>query len=510
MSFSLSVSRKLVSLGVALLGLAAATQAQTNLALNKATTCSASPKQASSLAVDGNTATRWESAYSDPQWIYVDLGASTTINQVTLVWEAANAKNYTVDVSNDKTTWTTVATKTNMANSARTDNVTFNAVTYRYVRMNGTARNLTYGYSIWEFRVFNTGVTTYTLSTTVSPSGSGTVSLSPAGGSYASGTSVTVTASPGAGYVFSKWSGASTSTSNPVTITMPASNTSITATFTASPTKYTLSTTVAPSGSGTVTLSPTGGSYTSGTSVTVTATPGAGYVFSKWSGASTSTGNPVTITMPANNTSVTATFTAMPGAGGWVTGNDANDVALPADGAHAIIGSLTPNNPEGSMTLAFDAMTVMSAIGEASYGVGGFTCHNNAQSRTISLNPSGLDVMDGPNNTQMYAGFIYVSGSIQTPLVLTDKVTIKNWSIEAPDFVFDKSYKLRPLSEVESYITENKHLPEMPSSSEMKAKGVDLSVLNMDLLKKVEELTLYVIEQNKKIEKMQKEIAEKK
>lgn len=73
-------------------------------------------------------------------------------------------------------------------------------------------------------------------------------------------------------------------------------------------------------------------------------------------------------------------------------------------------------------------------------------------------------------------------------------------TVPGPDYVFEKSYSLPTLDEVKSYIDENKHLPEVPSAKEMEVKGIDVGEMNMLLLKKVEELTLYVIEQNKKIE----------
>lgn len=68
------------------------------------------------------------------------------------------------------------------------------------------------------------------------------------------------------------------------------------------------------------------------------------------------------------------------------------------------------------------------------------------------------------------------------------------------DFVFKDDYKLKPLSEVESYIEKNNHLPDIPSEAEAKANGVDLQSMQAKLLQKIEELTLYMIEQNKKIE----------
>jgi hypothetical protein len=82
-----------------------------------------------------------------------------------------------------------------------------------------------------------------------------------------------------------------------------------------------------------------------------------------------------------------------------------------------------------------------------------------------------------------------------------------------PDYVFEKSYSLPSLEEVKSYINQNKHLPEVPSAKEIEANGVNLGEMNMLLLKKIEELTLYIIDQNKaigaqneKIEGLQKQI----
>jgi uncharacterized repeat protein (TIGR02543 family) len=148
----------------------------------------------------------------------------------------------------------------------------------------------------------------YTLTTSVSPQGAGTVSLNPAGGVYTAGTQVTLTATPNSGYVFSSWSGDLSGTTNPATITMD-SNKTVTAVFTQQQQQqYTLTTNVSPQGAGTVSLNPAGGSYTAGTQVTLTATPNSGYVFSNWAGDLSGTTNPATIIMDSNKT-VTAVFT---------------------------------------------------------------------------------------------------------------------------------------------------------------------------------------------------------
>ena len=75
-----------------------------------------------------------------------------------------------------------------------------------------------------------------------------------------------------------------------------------------------------------------------------------------------------------------------------------------------------------------------------------------------------------------------------------------------PDYVFGSSYKLRSLYTLENYINQNKHLPGIPSAVEVEKKGgVELGEMNRKLLEKIEELTLYIIEINKKVEKLEKE-----
>ena len=72
---------------------------------------------------------------------------------------------------------------------------------------------------------------------------------------------------------------------------------------------------------------------------------------------------------------------------------------------------------------------------------------------------------------------------------------------QTADFVFDSSYQLRDLQEVEAFIRENKHLPEIPRAKEMEANGVNLAEMNKLLLQKIEELTLYAIELENKVQK---------
>lgn len=71
---------------------------------------------------------------------------------------------------------------------------------------------------------------------------------------------------------------------------------------------------------------------------------------------------------------------------------------------------------------------------------------------------------------------------------------------EGADFVFEPDYQLRSLTEVETFIKDNKHLPEIPSAKEMQEKGLNVNEMQIKLLQKIEELTLYVIEQQKQLD----------
>jgi len=92
-----------------------------------------------------------------------------------------------------------------------------------------------------------------------------------------------------------------------------------------------------------------------------------------------------------------------------------------------------------------------------------------------------------------------VKGAIRAQKI---KVTQSDWA----DFVFDPSYKLPSLQEIEQYINTNKHLPDVPSAEEVKKDGIDLGEMNKILLQKVEELTLHLIEQQKELRAMKAEL----
>jgi hypothetical protein len=82
------------------------------------------------------------------------------------------------------------------------------------------------------------------------------------------------------------------------------------------------------------------------------------------------------------------------------------------------------------------------------------------------------------------------------------KVTQTNWA----DYVFDSTYKLRPLKDVEEFIARNKHLPDVPSTAEVETNGLNVGDQHAVLLRKVEELTLYMIQQQKEIELLKSQL----
>ena len=126
-----------------------------NVAIGKAITVSSteSTNYPGSNAIDGNTATRWSSAFSDPQTATIDLQGKYDINELVLNWEAASGRDFKIDVSSDNVNWTNVVNKVNMPAGARIDDFVATATSIQYVRLTGTARTTAYGYSLYEFEV---------------------------------------------------------------------------------------------------------------------------------------------------------------------------------------------------------------------------------------------------------------------------------------------------------------------------------------------------------------------
>lgn len=98
---------------------------------------------------------------------------------------------------------------------------------------------------------------------------------------------------------------------------------------------------------------------------------------------------------------------------------------------------------------------------------------------------------------------LFVQGGILTERVRVALRGTADWA----DYVFAKDYKLKSLKEVENFIAENKHLPDVPSAEDVVKEGIDMAKMDAKLLQKIEELTLYMIEQRKQAEQQQQQIA---
>ncbi|WP_354638539.1 discoidin domain-containing protein [Kitasatospora camelliae] len=142
----------------------------------KAATASSTegPSYAAGKAFDGSTSTRWASAEGeDPQWLRVDLGGNAAVSRVKLNWEAAYAKAYRLEVSADGATWTAVAEE--KAGNGGTDDWPALGAKGRYVRMYGTARGTSYGYSLFEMQVYGVPDGSPSPTGTTTPGGTFTV-----------------------------------------------------------------------------------------------------------------------------------------------------------------------------------------------------------------------------------------------------------------------------------------------------------------------------------------------
>lgn len=132
----------------------------TNLALNRPAVASTTENgsYAADKAFDGNLQTRWSSQFSDPQWIYVDLGSTYQINRVKIAWEAAYDKGFQIQVSTDLSNWTTIYSTNN--GTGGTQDLTGLSGNGRYVKMQGTAKGTPWGHSIWEMEVYGAAAST--------------------------------------------------------------------------------------------------------------------------------------------------------------------------------------------------------------------------------------------------------------------------------------------------------------------------------------------------------------
>jgi hypothetical protein len=157
--------------------------------------------------------------------------------------------------------------------------------------------------------------------------------------------------------------------------------------------------------------------------------------------------------------------------------------------------------------------TVLRGRYSSVYPSGAANSYFDLRTNNEDASNGGMSVLTSYGGSMVEQLTIRSSGNVGIGTVTPDsKLTVNgnihakevkiDLSIPAPDYVFSKNYKLKPLQELETYIKENSHLPEIPSVQELEKNGLMLAEMNMSLLKKMEEMTLYMIELKKENEVM--------
>ncbi len=214
------------------------------------------------------------------------------------------------------------------------------------------------------------------------------------------------------------------------------------------------------------------------------------YLFAQWttSGTVTSTTNSIGIgtSTPSGRLHVMGTVNSVvSGAGG-----DNNSYMLSNPTA-----ANTTNDPRGGLWIDNDGRFKLRSV--TGYGFAFRSTSNTFD--ILNINDNGLSI----GTQTMPAGYkLAVNGS-----AIATSVTVKLNSAW-PDYVFKPTYQLPSLTEVKSYIDLNNHLPEIPSAQEIAKDGQNLGEMNKLLLKKVEELTLYLIEKDKELHNQQQQITQ--
>lgn len=165
-----------------------------------------------------------------------------------------------------------------------------------------------------------------------------------------------------------------------------------------------------------------------------------------------------------------------------------------------VIGALKFHSSPDLTNFSQASIKVIAGSGSKAESIAFFTSTSNSQGTASNevMRIRGNQVGFGTNNPD---ATLAVKGDIHAQEVRVDL----NGAV-APDFVFEEDYNLPSLQQTEAFIKANKHLPEIPSAKEMEEKGMELKSMNLKLLQKVEELTLHLIQQQKKIQQLEQEV----
>ncbi len=194
--------------------------------------------------------------------------------------------------------------------------------------------------------------------------------------------------------------------------------------------------------------------------------------------------------------------------------NDEEQAAVYGNGSAYILGRLSiGSTPKWGMlnvtSVGTGLQLDLNHEGNFQYGIVANTNNGTTKGFVLRKNDSDKVVFygDGSAFIQGRVGIgsavpadfaLAVDGKIKTKEVL---VTLDNW----PDYVFSEGYNLSPINEVKNFIDQNNHLPGMPTAEEVEMNGASLGDVQKRLLEKVEELTLYLIEQNERLENLERE-----
>ena len=191
-----------------------------------------------------------------------------------------------------------------------------------------------------------------------------------------------------------------------------------------------------------------------------------------------------------------------------------NATVVPMDASNNSV-VWTSSNPA---IASVNALGIVDAIAEGTATItattvdGGFTASTNITVSGSGGPSQGTSVWSEANTTASYTGEVAIGRAtvpIGYKLAVEGFVRAREVRVDQdtwPDYVFDKGYDLPTLEDIQKHIQEKGHLPNIPSAQEVKANGVELGKMNKSLLEKIEELTLYLFQQNERIKVLEKQL----